>query len=374
MIYLDSAATSLMRPQSVEYAMLDALRNMASPGRGGHVPAMKAAETVYACRCAAAEFFKADDAERILFTFNATHALNIAIKSIVCSGDRVLISGFEHNSVTRALRAAGAEIIVAGRKLFDPTDTIKSFERLVKQADAVVCTHVSNVFGYVLPIYEIAALCRKYNRPLIIDASQSAGMLPVDQSLLQADFIAMPGHKGLMGPQGTGILICGRTPAALLHGGTGSDSISQSMPDYMPDIGEAGTHNVCGIAGLKAGIDYIRARGLSSLLRHEISRKSLAVKMLSDCDALELFYADGELQTGVLSLRCKSIDCEYMASELAARGVCVRSGLHCAPLAHESAGTLDTGTVRLSFSPFTTAEETVMASRHIKSLCKRGKV
>lgn len=369
MIYLDSAATSLLKPKSVEYAMLDALRSMASPGRGGHAPAMRAAETLYECRCAAARLFKVDDTEKVVFTFNATHALNMAIQSLVIPGDSVLVSGFEHNSVSRALRAAGAEILTAGRKLFDKEDTLSSFIKHIDKAKLVVCTHVSNVFGYILPIYEIAALCRSKNKPFIIDASQSAGILDVDASDLRADFIAMPGHKGLMGPQGTGILICNRVPRAFMHGGSGSDSISQHMPDFLPDAGEAGTHNVCGIAGLKAGIEYVTEKGTDSILKHEQRLKNLASSILREDDSMEVFSAADAVQSGVLSVISQNLDCESLAQRLAEKSICVRAGLHCAPLAHESAATIKSGTVRLSFSPFIRDEEVIKAAAQIKKLC-----
>lgn len=367
MIYLDSAATSLIRPQSVEFAMLDALRTMASPGRGSHKAAMRAAETVFNCRCRAAELFKVDEPEKIIFTFNATHALNIAINSMVKPGSNVLVSGFEHNSVTRPLAAAGAVIDVAGRKLFDREDTLKEFKQKADRADVVVCTHVSNAFGYILPIYEIAEICRNRGKPLIIDASQSAGILDINAAELGAAYIAMPGHKGLMGPQGTGILICHEKPTPLMHGGSGSDSVSQHMPDYMPDGAEAGTHNVCGIAGLNAGIEYVLKTGSGTIAEHEQYLKNLVGEYLSGNRKLEVIMTDGREQSGVLSVRPRYTDCETLAEKLSEKGICVRSGLHCAPLAHKSAGTLESGTVRLSFSPFLGAEEATIAAKTIEA-------
>ena len=175
MIYLDNAATSLIKPVSVENAVVNAMRSMASPGRGAHAPAMRAAETVFECREAAARLFDVPDAENVVFTMNATHALNIAIRSVVKPGRRVLVSGFEHNSVTRPLRMLTDDITVAGSRLFDAENTLSEFDSKLRRADAVVCTHVSNAFGYILPIYEIAELCRRAGVPLIVDASQSAG-------------------------------------------------------------------------------------------------------------------------------------------------------------------------------------------------------
>lgn len=365
MIYLDSAATTLWKPERVYAAVQRSMLTLSSPGRGGYKSAMDAAEEVYACRTACARLFHAPGAENVVFTSNASHGLNIAIHALVAPGDRVVVSGFEHNSVTRPLRERGADTVVAGTKLFDPEDTLKEFRAKLPGADAAVCTHVSNVFGYVLPIFEIADLCRRFGVPLIVDASQSAGTLEVDAQKLGAAFIAMPGHKGLFGPQGTGVLLCARPGKSLMQGGTGSDSEMQTMPDYLPDCFEAGTLNVCGIAGLRAGLSYIEEVSPAAILRKERELLEVAVSELKSCDRLELFT--GENQSGVLSLR-GTLDCETAAERLSAQGICVRAGLHCAPLAHASAGTLQTGTVRLSFSPFVTAEQVVTACREIQRL------
>ena len=263
MIYLDAAATTLQKPDTVRLAVLRAMQRCASVGRGGHPPAMEAAESVYRCRQIAAELFGAE-AEQVVFTMNATHALNIAVRSLVHSGDEVVISGFEHNAVWRPLTAAGAELKIAGRKLFDPEDTLRAFDAAVtERTRAVFCTHVSNVFGYILPIEQIAALCRVRGVPFVLDASQSAGTLPLSLQELGAAFLAMPGHKGLYGPQGTGILLCGMLPEPLLAGGTGSLSREARMPDFLPDRAEAGTHNVPGDlrAGRGAGIRPEAGRG-----------------------------------------------------------------------------------------------------------------
>lgn len=371
MIYLDSAATSLIKPTAVERAVVHAMRTMASPGRGAHTPAIRAAETVYACREAAAELFNVPDCTKIVFTMNATHALNIAIKSLARHGSRVVVSGFEHNSVTRPLNELGAKISVAGTKLFDPEAVLSDFEEKIKDADLVVCTHVSNVFGFVLPIYEIGELCREHSVPFIVDASQSAGVLDVDFQRLGADFVAMPGHKALFGPQGTGLLLCRDDAAPLLSGGTGSDSIMQSMPEYLPERLEAGTHNVCGIAGLKAGLDYIIRTGRENIHRHENVLLGRMVRELQNVNSLWLFTGDG-CQCGVLSICCDKINCEDFAAQLGRRGICTRAGLHCAPYAHRSAGTLSTGTLRLSFSPFISPPQIVTAAQNIKQIINKS--
>ena len=251
MIYLDAGATTLQKPERVRRAMYDAMAAMSSPGRGSYPATRLAEETDFQCRSLAAELFGVDDPARVVFTANATHGLNIAIKTLVRPGSRVIISGYEHNAVTRPLHGIpGVELTVVDTPLFRPEAMLAEFEQALDAgADAVVCTHVSNVFGYRLPVEGIAAACRKRGVPFVLDASQSAGMLPISLRDLGAAFIAMPGHKGLYGPQGTGLLLCGGDEAVpLLEGGTGSQSLLQHMPEALPDRLEAGTHNMPGIA------------------------------------------------------------------------------------------------------------------------------
>ena len=359
MIYLDSAATTLQKPAAVAAASARAINNLASPGRGGHRPAMAAAETAFACREAAARLFHVDDPERVVFTFNATHGLNIAIKTLAWPGSRVVISGYEHNAVTRPLHALGVDIRVARSPLFDQEAALAAFRReLDRGADLAVCTHVSNVFGFILPIKGIAGLCRERGVPLIVDASQSAGAIPLDFAALGAAFIAMPGHKGLYGPQGTGRLLCGTDPLPLLEGGTGSESRRQSMPDFLPDRLEAGTHNIAGIAGLLEGLRFLERRGVEKIAAQEAALIHRLGEGLCAASGAEVFLSgDPAEQAGVLSFRLRSRDCEEVGEELGRQGFALRAGLHCAPLAHETAGTLETGTLRASVSAFNTDRE-----------------
>lgn len=359
MIYLDSAATTLQKPAAVAAASARAINHLASPGRGGHRPAMAAAEKAFACREAAARLFHVDEPERVVFTFNATHGLNIAIKTLAKPGSRVVVSGYEHNAVTRPLHALGADLRVARGPLFDQGATLEAFRReLDRGVDLAVCTHVSNVFGFILPIEEIARLCREREVPLIVDASQSAGVLPLDFGALGAAFAAMPGHKGLYGPQGTGLLLCGVDPAPLLEGGTGSESRRQSMPDFLPDRLEAGTHNIAGIAGLLEGLRFLERRGIADIAAHETALIRRAGEGLRAIHGVEPFLSpDPAAQAGVLSFRLAGRDCEELGDALGGRGIALRAGLHCAPLAHETAGTLETGTLRASVSAFNTGRE-----------------
>ena len=349
MIYLDYGATSFHKPPAVYRAAEKAMRTCANPGRGGYGAAMEAAKTVFDCRVAAAELFSCQPAQVVLTT-SCTHGLNIAIRSLVQPGDTVVVTGFEHNAVTRPLHALGANLRVAGRKLFDWNDTLEEFEKALKGADAAVFTHVSNVFGYILPVGEMAALCRKRGVPFILDAAQSAGTLPIDFSSLGAEFVAMPGHKGLLGLPGTGILLCARKGEPLLYGGTGTQSILQDMPEELPERLEAGTLNVPGYAALTQGLRYLKRVGTDSVFHHEQQSLRHCVRGLVQ-QGFRVFA--GAHQAATVSF-LPGQDCEEAAEVLARQGIAVRAGLHCAPLAHESAGTLETGTVRVSLGFDTT--------------------
>lgn len=371
LIYLDSAATSMQKPQSVGQAMLRTMRTASSTGRGAHPAAMAASETVLNCRMEIAELFNVSEPDNVVFTLNATHALNIAINATVKSGARVLISGYEHNSVTRPLYARGAEMLVARSPLFDQEAAFEEFKSKISRAEVVVCTHVSNVFGFVLPVERIAELCRENNVPLIIDASQSAGVLPLDFAALGAKYIAMPGHKSLLGPQGTGVLLCEQPGEPLMFGGSGSYSYSPEMPEFLPDRYEAGTLNVSGIAGLLEGVRYVKRKGESAILRHEKAMISLLSDALSKYPAVRQYRSrDMSCQTGVLSIVVENRDCSEAAEFLANKSIAVRSGLHCSPEAHKTVGTNQSGTVRFSVSPFTTRREVLTAAAALGEFAK----
>lgn len=362
MIYFDSAATTFQKPESVRRVMAQTMCRASSPGRGGYAQAMEAAEIVYSCREELAELFRVEDSERVIFTQNATHALNIAIQSLLHEGGHAVISGYEHNAVTRPLYALpDVEVSIAVAPLFSKEETLAAFEKELRgDTKAVICTYVSNVFGAVQPVEEIAALCRERQIPMIIDASQSAGVLPLRFDEWKVSFAAMPGHKGLYGPQGTGVLLCGRNAVTrpLLCGGTGSFSRDKSMPEDLPDRLEAGTLNVPGIAGLREGVRFVKKLGTKRIRLHEQRLLRLAAEGLSVIPRVRVFDTKEEQrQYSVLSFAVEGIPAETVAQQLAQHDICVRAGLHCAPLAHESAGTLETGTVRLSFSAFNREEE-----------------
>ena len=365
MIYLDSAATTFLKPPSVCRAVGKAMQTCASPGRGGYPAAQAAERTVYQTRALAAELFDCAP-EDVCFTSCATEGLNIAIRTLVRPGDRVVISGLEHNAVTRPLHALDAAVVPVRAPLFAGKAWAEAFsEAVTPETACVVCTQVSNVFGAVLPIEEIAALCAGRGVALIVDASQAAGLLPVRLRAWQAAFVAMPGHKGLFGPQGTGLLLCGRMPEPLRFGGTGSQSASQAMPEFLPDRLEAGTANVPGIAGLGAGLEYVRSLDHTRVLAAE---RRMLRRAAEDLRRLGSEVWTGPDQAGVLSFRIPGVDPVEAAARFADRGIALRAGLHCAPLAHQTAGTFPDGTIRASVSSMTQPEDLLALVRTAKQL------
>lgn len=356
MVYLDNAATTLIKPAAVSESTANAIKHLASPGRGGHSASMEAANKLYDCRENASKLFNVDLAEKIIFTSNATHALNIAISTFLKPGIRVVVSGYEHNAVMRPLFAAKARVRIASSPLFNRKKTLEAFKREIRNgADLVICTHVSNVFGFVLPIKEIGQLCRANRIPFIIDASQSAGSEKIDFSALGAEFIAMPGHKGLYGPQGTGILLCKNTGKPILYGGTGSASAKMEMPPFLPDRLEAGTHNMPGICGLSEGIRFVQKVKTEEIKSHEKELINLTYERLSKVSGIKLYYSENSNeQSGLISFNLQELSSEETAEKLGELEIAVRGGLHCSPTAHKTVGTYPKGTVRVSVSAFNT--------------------
>ena len=373
MIYLDNAATTLHKPRAVDEAVRRAMHAAAGYARGGYAAAMRAGETVYACREQAAALFGVRDPARVVFTMNATHALNLAIHALAQPGMRVAVSGYEHNAVMRPLLLRGIEPIVLDTPLWDSAAMVEAVgQALADGAELFILNHVSNVFGFAAPVEEIAALLDEKSVPLILDASQSAGLIDIDvrrHPCLAA--VCMPGHKALYGPQGTGILLAldDRIAARpLLAGGTGSRSEEMRQPDFLPDALESGTPNVPGIAGLAAGIAFVRAVGPANILAHERKLTREFARALEGESRITCFAHPA--QTGVLSLTVRGAAVENIAETLARQGVAVRAGLHCAPLAHRTAGTEETGTVRFSLSFYSTAHQVEHAAALVRQTVK----
>lgn len=370
MIYLDNAATTLPKPKNVGERMIKALAECGNAGRGGHHAAGKSADILFECREKICRLFGQDNPEQVVFTQNTTHALNLAIKGMLQDGGHCVISGYEHNSVVRplyAMQKQGVTYTAIQTPLFEPELFLRAFEKAITpKTVCAVCTHISNVFGYVLPVLEVDRICSQYGIPLIIDAAQSAGSYPISKmSFKAAVAICAPGHKGLYGPQGTGFLACreGFRSKSILEGGTGSRSSHLEQPEFLPDQLESGTQNVHGIAGLCAGIDYVLERGETEILKHEQELITYAAEELQKNRRFRVFA--GDEQGGVLAFVDDTVDAETITEYLGVYEIAVRGGLHCAPLAHQTAGTRD-GCVRISVSDFNSFDD-------INRLCERLK-
>lgn len=378
MIYLDNAATSFPKPQSVINSMMKAQRDIgANPGRGGHRAAVKAGEIVYSLREELAEMF-GGDAEKTAFTLNCTHALNTAIKGTVAEGDHIIISSLEHNSVLRpvhALAEKGVTYSVARVNPFDKGDTLRAFEALIKpNTKAVVCTAVSNVFGTVLPIEKIGNLCRTRGLTFIVDAAQAAGTMKINMEKMKIDILCMPGHKGLFGPMGTGIIMLGKKAevSSLVQGGTGSLSLDVNQPQFYPDKLESGTVNLPGLAGLLSGIRFIGNMGTEKAMAQK--EKYLCDILYEDLKAVKgiRIYDEVKGKSGapLISVNVGNLHSEETAMLLDERGIAVRSGYHCSYLAHKTYGTTEKGVVRISPGYFTTKKDVKTLVFYLNKIAK----
>ena len=357
MIYLDNAATTLEKPPAVSRAMCWAMRHAGGAGRSAHPPAMLGADIIYDTRRLAAQVFDVPDPTRVIFTANATQALNMALYAMAQTRRHFAISGFEHNAVYRPIlelvKRNNLKLTMLRSALWEDALLLEQAEQAIRDgADCFVLCHVSNVFGYIQPLEQLDALLSEPGIPLILDASQSAGVLPLSVSKLHSlAAVGMPGHKGLYAPPGTGMLLwmSQDLPAPLLLGGTGSLSERADMPDFLPDRLESGTVNVAGIAGLFEGLQFVSKVGESEIAAWECKLRDLVTEKLREVPGVTVYASPNpQKQTGVLSFTCRQLPCEIVAQRLAEHNICVRAGLHCAPLAHSTAGTLETGTVRIS--------------------------
>ena len=364
LIYLDNASTSFPKPESVYAAVEEAMRRMgANPGRGSHRLAAEGEAVLGLARRRAAELMAVSDPDRIALTKNATEALNIAIKGLVSRGDHVVTTTLEHNSVVRPLNACRARGVAVTRVRVAPDGRLelKNLRRAIRRATRlVVVIHASNVTGAVLPIAEVGAICRAKGVPLLVDASQTAGELEIDVERDAIDLLACSGHKGLLGPQGTGLLYVrpGIDVAPLLEGGTGSASELEEQPDFYPDRLQAGTPNMPGAAGLAAGVEYIVNTGLAKIRE---KKERLAEELLEGLKAIRGVVVHGPKRAGdrvaVVSFALKGANPAEVGFILdEAFGIIVRTGLHCAPGAHKMLGTYPEGTIRVSPGYFSTLE------------------
>ena len=376
MIYLDNAATSFPKPPSVLRAMTEALREYgANPGRGGHKLALQAGRTVEKCREEAAKLLGARP-ERVIFTRSCTESLNLAIMGMLHKGDEVICSHGEHNAVMRPLErfVSRDEITV---KLLRPDEQGLLSPEVLRRAitsrtGLVIICHASNVSGVVQPVRALGAVCREKGVPLLVDAAQSAGMLEVTLDALNADMIALPGHKGLLGPHGTGLLALreGIDPEPLILGGTGSASESVRQPELLPDRYESGTLNLPGIAGLLAGIEFV-APQREDIHRYEAALNDRLRRQLAQIPGLRILGDDRAPRVAITSVVPEGGDSAALADALDAAGVAVRGGLHCAPAIHSYLGTMRSGAVRFAPGPFNTERDIDDAAALVARLMRR---
>ncbi|MCQ4022475.1 MULTISPECIES: aminotransferase class V-fold PLP-dependent enzyme [unclassified Ruminococcus] len=363
MIYLDNAATTFPKPQSVVREVNAALtRYGANPGRAGHYMAMKAGKMIYNCRVKLSQLLNAGNEENVVFTLNCTHSLNIVLKGLLKPGDHVVISDLEHNSITRPLKNMerdGITFTQAAVYENDNDKTVQSFREAINGSTRLIaCTHASNVWGLRLPVERLASLAHEYGVEILVDAAQSAGVLPIDFEQSGIDYLCMPGHKGLYGPTGTGVMIA-KNPEKLMpimQGGTGSSSISNEQPNFMPDKFECGTANVAGIAGLLRGVEFVSSKTPEKIFSHEMKLTKKLYNSLASNKRIRLYtqYPNEKCYAPLLSFNIADKDSETVARILNSDyGIAVRSGLHCAPSAHIKMGTQEIGAVRVSPSVFT---------------------
>ena len=364
MIYLDNSATTYPKPPQVIRAVHEASSRYGfNPGRGGYRQSLKTAEKIYNVRTKAKEFFGVYDETGVIFTSGCTEALNTVIKGVLRKGDHVVISSLEHNAVVRPLHRLKEQGIISysvadlgendEETLHHFRDKINSHTRLM------ICTHASNVFGTRLPVERLCALAHSNGVLFCLDAAQSAGMFDIDLNRDGYDFVCCAGHKYLYGPMGIGLLLLGndRIIDTLREGGTGSESSSYEMPRYYPDRLEAGTLNVPGIIGLGSGLSFVSSRGIDKIYRSESSWIRQLYRQLSTIPSIQMYTEISQLDRNapVLSLNVKEKNSEEIARILGeSYDICVRGGLHCAPLAHQTLGTSETGTVRIAPSVFST--------------------
>ena len=364
MIYLDNGATSFPKPLSVRQNVDISLKKFsANPGRSGHSLSLRAAKEIFECRKRLKELFNVNSEEEIIFTENCTMALNTVIFGLLSEGDHVLISSMEHNSVTRPLESLKDKGVTYSTLdySYDDNETVDNVRNLIKpETKLVICTHASNVFGFRFPIERICALCHAYGILFCVDSAQSAGVFDIDVGTNQYDFVCTSGHKSLYGPMGTGVLILNnRNLKPLLYGGTGTESVKKSQPEGLPEKFESGTQNMNGISGLKAGVDFVKNRGIKNIYNHEYKLAKRLFNGLANNRKVITYNKsfDYGKVAPVVSFNIDGVYSEDLVAKLNKYGIMTRGGLHCSPLAHTTMNTIENGTVRVVPGAFNTIND-----------------
>ena len=381
MIYLDNGATTFPKPKVVTDKIMECYLGYAgNPGRSGHKLAMKMDLEIYETREKICKLINGTEVLNVIFTFNATDSLNLAIKGVLEEGDHVITTSMEHNSVLRPLNQLRKDgkielsIVYADEKGY--IDPQKIFEALTPNTKMIVTTHMSNVFGTIVDIKTIGDFCKENNILYLVDASQSIGVLDIDVQEMNIDLLAFPGHKALFGPMGTGALYIkeGIIVKPLKEGGTGSYSHSIDQPDLYPDSLESGTPNGVGIIALGKGIDFINEVGIENIRNHEMSLKNHFIELLKDNEDVILYGTLDDRQGAVVSLNVKDMDSSEISYILSDEfDIYTRPGFHCAPLAHKTMGTEELGAIRFSFGYYNTLEEVEKTVEALLNIIERNK-
>ena len=375
MIYMDNAATTMQKPQQVIDAVAAAMCSMGNAGRGAHAASLGAARTIYDAREKLACFFHAENPKQIAFTMNPTESLNIALKGVLNPGDHVITTMLEHNSVLRPLyelQEKGTELTILKS---NPQGTLdyEDFEKAIKEnTKAIVCTHGSNLTGNLVDVKRVGEIAKKHGFLFIVDASQTAGVFPIDVQEMGIDILCFTGHKGLLGPQGTGGIYVreGLTVRPLLCGGSGVQTYNKKHPSEMPTALEAGTLNGHGIAGLDAAVEYLMETGIDTIREREQDLMWRFYEGVKDIPGVKVY---GDFSTrercAIVTLNIGDYDSSEVSDELLMTyGISTRAGGHCAPLMHEALGTVEQGAVRFSFSHYNTDEELNTAIQAVKEM------
>ena len=380
MIYLDNAATTYPKPEQVYDSIMDCMKNYcANPGRAGHKMAMRAAREIYDARENIAKLFNIDNPMNIIFTNNATDSLNLAIKGAVKEGDHIITTSMEHNSVIRPIKSLEARgisntIVNCDKEGFLDVNDIKN--AIKPNTKLIVTTHASNVVGTLVDIKAVGEIAKENNILYLVDASQTAGVYSIDVKDMNVDMIAAPGHKCLLGPQGTGILYIreGLSVDILKEGGTGSKSEDLFQPEIVPDRYESGTHNTPGIAGLNEGVKFILEKGIDDIRLHEEELCQYMLDKLEEIPNIKIYGTkDSKKRAAVIAINIGDMDSGEITFILDSEyDIATRSGIHCAPLAHKTLGTLEQGAVRFSLGYFNTKEEIDKAVEALKEISKNN--
>lgn len=380
MIYLDNAATTYPKPEQVYDSIMDCMKNYcANPGRAGHKMAMRAAREIYDARENIAKLFNIDNPMNIILTNNATDSLNLAIKGAVKEGDHIITTSMEHNSVIRPIKSLEARgisntIVNCNKEGFLDVNDIKN--AIKPNTKLIVTTHASNVVGTLVDIKAVGEIAKENNILYLVDASQTAGVYSIDVKDMNVDMIAAPGHKCLLGPQGTGILYIreGLSVDILKEGGTGSKSEDLFQPEIVPDRYESGTHNTPGIAGLNEGVKFILEKGIDNIRLHEEELCQYMLDKLEEVPNIKIYGTkDSKKRAAVIAINIGDMDSGEITFILDSEyDIATRSGIHCAPLAHKTLGTLEQGAVRFSLGYFNTKEEIDKAVDALKEISKNN--